>query len=73
MSAIRVNSPVALTTPEQIARFQLMAVRTMIKMEKIGLRHSSGPVRPKWAAKLGLKPRDSYDKFIDALTERIES
>lgn len=63
----------AITAPDQIARYQLMTVRAMLKLEKIGMRHSGGPLRPRWAAKLGLSPRDSYDKFINALTERIEA
>lgn len=73
MSSIRTTPTGVISSPDQIARYQLMTVRAMLKLEKLGMRHSSGPIRPMWAPKLGLRPRDSYDKFINALTERIEA
>ena len=45
----------------------LATLKMQLKMEKVGLTHSSmgkKKLRPMWAAKLGLKPRDDYDTFI---------
>lgn len=60
-------------TGEQISTYQLMVVRAAIKLEKLGLKHSGGSVRARWAAQLGLKPRDAHDKFVNKLTELISN
>lgn len=51
---------------------QMMTVRAAIKLEAVGLKHSGGSVRARWAATLGLKPRDSHDKYVAELTKRID-
>lgn len=45
----------------------------MLKLEKVGLTHSNGlRIRPKINKEFGLKPRDSYDKFIEAVQAAID-
>ena len=42
-------------------------------LEKVGLTHSSGlRIRPRVAKEFGLKPRDSYDKYIAAVQLKID-
>jgi len=56
---------------DAIARYRLCALRSALKLEQKGLKHSGGAIRPRIAAELGLKPRDSHDKFIAKLEEMI--
>jgi hypothetical protein len=58
-------------TGEGITYFQLAAVKAALKLEKVGLKHSGGAIRPKWAKRLGLKPRDSHDTYINTLNMRM--
>lgn len=60
-----------LSNPDQIRNYQLRVVRSAIKLEEKGLKHSGGSVRARWATELGLKPRDSHAKFVNKLTELI--
>lgn len=60
-------------TGSDIPVAQMMVVRAAIKLEAKGMRHSGGSVRARWAARLGLKPRDSHDKYIAELTRRIDA
>ena len=58
---------------EEIEFFRLLQIRGMLKLEKAGMTHSSGlRIRPKINKELGLKPRDSYDKFIEAIQAKID-
>jgi hypothetical protein len=53
--------------------FRLLQIRGMLKLEKVGLTHSSGlRIRPRVAKEFGLKPRDSYDKYIAAVQLKID-
>lgn len=61
------------TTPDQIAYFRLASQKAQLKMEKIGLKSSGGPLRPRLAAEHGLKPRDSHDKFIAAIQTKMDA
>lgn len=58
---------------DAIRTYQLIVVRAALRMEKAGMKHSRGAIRPKWAKALGLKPRASHDAFISKLTEMIEA
>ncbi|MNY76902.1 hypothetical protein D3C86_2166350 [compost metagenome] len=45
-------------------------------MEKVGLSHSGmrgKKLRPMWAKKLGLKPRDDYDMYIAECQRRMDA
>ena len=58
---------------EEIEFFRLLQIRGMLKLEKAGMTHSSGlRIRPKVNKEFGLKPRDSYDKFIEAVQAKID-
>lgn len=62
--------------PDEISYHQLAVLKGALRMEKVGLTHSAmrgKKLRPMWAAKLGLKPRDSYDTFIQAVQARMNT
>jgi len=60
-------------TPDGIEYYRLATTKAAMKLEKIGLKHSSGrALRPAWASTLGLKPRDSYDTYIAELQKRMD-
>jgi len=55
-------------TPNEIAYFRLASLKGQLKLESKGLKMSTGrALRPQIAAEFGLKPRDSYDKFITVI------
>jgi hypothetical protein len=58
-------------TGNGISLFRLASLKGMVKLDKLGMRHSGGPIRPRIAAEFGLKPRDSHDKFIAAIEAKI--
>lgn len=63
-------------TPEGIEAFHLLQLKHAIRLEQLGLRHSSGLSARKYAAELlGLpKPRTiSADEVIEALTAKLTS
>lgn len=66
------NSGFSITRPNGIAICQLLALKGAIRLESIGMKHSSGALRPRWAAKLGLKPRDSHAKYIETIEARVK-
>ena len=61
-----------LTTPAEISRFQLVALRGAVKLEKAGMRHSSGK-RASVAAKalLGLPKGAKLDQVLEALDAKL--
>ena len=61
------------STPEAISYVRLASLKGMVNLESKGLKSRSGPIRPKIAAEFGLKPRDSYDKFIAAIVAKMET
>lgn len=52
--------------------FRLVSVKHQLKMEKVGMKSSGGPLRPRLAKEFGLKPRDPHDKYIAKVEELIE-
>jgi hypothetical protein len=58
-------------TGSAIDVFRWKSVISQLKLEKVGLKSSGGALRPRLAAQLGLKPRDSHDKFIQAIETKI--
>lgn len=57
---------------DKVARFQLLAARGAIKLEAIGMRHSSGrSARTFYAKLLGMKPRSSHKQVIMRITELL--
>lgn len=61
------------STPEAISYVRLASLKGMVNLESKGLKSRAGPIRPKIAAEFGLKPRDSYDKFIAAIVAKMET
>lgn len=61
----------AIVGKSAIDLYRLAALRSMLKMEKAGLKNSSGPIRPRIADELGLKPRAPHDTYITKLTDMI--
>lgn len=59
------------TTPEQIAYVRLASLKAQLKMEKVGMKTRGGALRPRLAAEFGLKPRDTHQKFIDTIQDRM--
>jgi hypothetical protein len=61
-----------INTPEGIARFQLAQWRAAIKLEALGMRHSSGrSVRKHAAIQLGMKPNAKADAVLAVLNEML--
>jgi len=51
-------------TPDGISYFRFASVKGMLNLESKGLYGRGGALRPRLAAEFGLKPRDSYAKYI---------
>jgi hypothetical protein len=51
--------------------FRWLSVRAQLRLEKVGMKSRGGPLRPRLAGPLGLKPRDSHDKYIEAVDAKI--
>ena len=57
-----------ITGARQIEAFRLTAARGAIRLEKLGMRHSSGKsMRKAWAVHLGLKPTATAEQVIEAI------
>jgi hypothetical protein len=61
-----------IATGAGVGYVRLASLRGMLKMEKVGLKGRMGPIRPRIAEEFGLKPRDSYDKFLNAVQAKME-
>lgn len=67
------NQPaIVFDTPASIRFYRLCSLRGMLRMESKGMKSRGGALRPQIAEELGLKPRDSYDKFIKEVQKRID-
>ena len=60
-----------ISTPEGISYTRLASLKGMLKLEKIGMKTRGGALRPRIAAELGLKARDSHDTFIAKINEKL--
>lgn len=63
---------IVLSGANQIAYGRLAALKGALKMESVGLKTRGGALRPRLAAELGLKPRDSHDVFIARIVEMMD-
>lgn len=59
------------TTPNGISYVRLASLKGMCNLESKGLKGRAGPIRPRIAQELGLKPRDPYQKFVDTIQARM--
>jgi hypothetical protein len=56
----------------EVTLWNLLQLRAAIKMEKVGMRHSSGrSARKKAALSLGLKANTPHDQVIEAINTEI--
>lgn len=63
----------SLTTPEAISRFQLLTLREAVKMEGLGMKHSSGRSATAHARRLLGLPRGAKRETVLAeLNKRLE-
>lgn len=54
--------------------FQLIAAKGAVKLEALGMKHSSGrSARKCWALQLGLKANATHNAVIAALQQAIDS
>lgn len=60
------------STPTQVSHVQLLILKGRLSLESKGMKSRGGSTRPMCAAMLGLKPRDSYDKYMTAIVAKIE-
>lgn len=73
MSMTTDKNGTVLATGNGVTVFALMSQRMQLKLEAKGLKSSGGALRPRLAASLGLKPRDSHAKFITAIELKIQA
>lgn len=60
---------------EGMAYAELAIMKSVLKMNKVGLKHSAQrgkAIRPMYAAGLGLKASDPYDRFIEEVQKRMD-
>lgn len=65
-----------LSGPTEVQYAQWAFLKANLRMEKVGLKHSAAKgkaLRPMYAKMLGLKPRDHYDKYIDAVQAKMDA
>lgn len=55
-----------------IEAFRWASVKYQLKLEKHGMKSSGGALRPRLAAELGLKPRDSHDLYITEVQAKLD-
>lgn len=59
------------STPAGISYVRLASIKGMVMLESKGLKGRGGPIRPRIATELGLKPRAPYADFIAAIQSRM--
>lgn len=60
-------------TGEDIAIFQLLAVKDALKLEMAGLKSRGGGIRKGWALRLGLKPGAKHAEVIAEIERCVEA
>jgi hypothetical protein len=70
---IEVSNAGTVATGEHVNVFRWISVKHMVSLESKGMKSRGGSIRPRIAAELGLKPRDSYEKFIEAIQAKISA
>lgn len=66
------NEAVILNTPQQIAHYRLMALRSAVKLEMLGMRRRGESARSIAARELGLPKTARAQAVYDALTEALK-
>ena len=60
-----------IATGEGVSYMRLATLRGMLRLESVGMKSRNGPVRPRIAAEFGLKPRDSFTTYINAVQAKM--
>jgi hypothetical protein len=64
---------VTVATGAGIDAIRLLSMRGMLKLEKLGMKHSRGALRPRIAKELGLSPRASHDTYLAAIEKLLDA
>lgn len=60
------------STSEQIAYVRLITAKARLRLESLGMKARGPSTRSIMAPELGLKARDSYEKFLSVIETKIE-
>ena len=71
MGIVMSEGGTAATTNTKIEYFRWASIKQMVKLDKLGLKHSGGALRPRLAPQLKLKPRDSHEAYLEAIEARL--
>ncbi|MFA9216829.1 MAG: hypothetical protein ACEQSK_06955 [Sphingomonadaceae bacterium] len=71
MNQTLTTESIVFDTPDGIEYAGLAGIKYQLKLEKVGMKTRGGPVRPRIAAQLGLRPRASHDDFIAAVEAKM--
>jgi hypothetical protein len=65
---------IAAKTPGAVSMsfYRLLSIRATLRLQAAGIKTRGGSIRKRVAAEFGLKPRDSYEAFIDRANVLIE-
>ncbi len=55
-----------------VAYARFASLKGALKLESVGMKTRGGSLRPKLAKEFGLKPRDSFDKYIAHCIGKME-
>lgn len=55
----------------QMEYYMLANAKAHLRLQKVGMKSRAGAIRPKLANYLGLSPRDSYDKYLEAVEKKM--
>lgn len=59
-------------TGDGVRVFQLLAAKSAIKLESLGMRHLRGSVRKAWAAHYGMPARAKHDQVIARIQQDLD-
>ena len=73
MAITQTASGAVTVTGDDIAIFQLLAVKGALKLEMTGLKSRGGSIRKGWALRLGLKPSAKRAEVIAEIERRVQA
>ena len=73
MPITQTTSGAITVTGDDIAIFQLLAVKGALKLEMAGLKSRGGSIRKGWALRLGLKPGAKHAEVIAEIERRVQA
>ena len=60
-----------IATGKGIEYVRLASLRGMLRLEQVGMKSRAGALRPRIAEEFKLKPRDTFQTFIDAVQAKM--